>query len=213
VADRYAATRAYGGVSAADRAAARREALIDAAVRLYGGNGYASTGVKDLCREAGLTDRYFYESFADGAELFAAAFDHVVVELLTVVGAAALAEAGEPDRQARAAVGGLIGHLAAEPAKARLLFVEAGAVGGEVSREVRASLRRFADLLAGAARPHLPRETSDLRLTMAALSLVGAMGVVVLEWLDGTIDASQEEVTDYFVDMLLAAGEASGKDR
>jgi AcrR family transcriptional regulator len=210
VAGKYAATRSYGGVSAADRVAARRAALVEAAIRLYGTDGYAATGVKDLCREAGVTDRYFYESFQDRSELFAAAFEHVVAELLTVVGAAALAEAGEPDRQARAAVGGLVGHLAAEPAKARLLFVEAGAVGGDVSREVRASVRRFADLLAGAARPHLPAGTSDLRLTMAALSLVGAMGLVVLEWLDGTIEATQDEVTDYFVDMLLAAGEASG---
>jgi AcrR family transcriptional regulator len=197
-------------VSAADRAAARRTALVDAAIRRFGTEGYAATGVKDLCRAAGVTDRYFYESFGDRAELFAAAFEHVVAELLTVVGAAALAEADDPDRQARAAVGSLVGHLAAEPAKARLLFVEAGAVGGEVTREVRASIRRFADLLAGAARRHLPPGTSDLRLTMAALSLVGAMGLVVLEWLDGTLDATQDEITDYFVDMLLTAGGASG---
>jgi AcrR family transcriptional regulator len=208
MADRYAATRSYGGVSAADRTAARRAALVDAAVRLFGSRGFVATGVKDLCREAALTDRYFYESFRDRGELYAVAFEQVVTELLGVVGSAALAEAGAPERQARAAVRSFVGHLTAEPAKAKLLFLEVGAVGGDLAREVRASTRRFAELLAGAARPHLAPGTDDLRLTMAALSLVGAIGVVILEWLDGALEATVEEITDYFVDMLLTAGRA-----
>jgi AcrR family transcriptional regulator len=207
MADRYSVTRSYAGVSAADRTAARRAALVDAAIRLFGTQGYAATGVKHICREAGVTDRYFYESFRDRGELYRAAFEQVVSDLLAVVGAAALAEAGAPDRQARAAVGTFIDHLTTEPAKAKL-FLEVGAVGGEVAKEVRASTRRFAELLAGAARPHLAPGTSDLRLTMAALSLVGAMGVVILEWLDGALDATVEDITDYFVDMLHAAGQA-----
>lgn len=212
MAGRYSATRSYAGVSASDRAAARRAALVDAAIRLFGSRGYTATGVKDLCRDAGVTDRYFYESFRDRGELYAAAFEQVVTELLLVVGAAALAEPGDLARQARAAVGGFVQHLAAEPAKARLLFVEVGAVGGEIAREVRASTRRFAELLAGAARPHLDPATTDRRLAMAALSLVGAMGAVMVEWLDGGLDATAEEITDYFVDMLLAAGRAGSDD-
>ncbi|MGH9084010.1 MAG: TetR/AcrR family transcriptional regulator [Acidimicrobiales bacterium] len=208
MADPYSATRSYRGVSAADRTAARRAALVDAAIRLFGTQGYVATGVKDICREAGVTDRYFYESFRDRGALYTAAFEQIVTELLNVVGSAALAEAGAPDRQARAAVGSFIDHLTTEPAKAKVLFLEAGAVGGEVGREVRASARRFAELLAGAARPHLAPGTTDLRLTMAALSLVGAIGVVILEWLDGALEATVEDITDYFVDMLHAAGQA-----
>lgn len=210
MADRSSATRPYAGVAAADRTAARRAALIAAAIRRFGTDGYATTGVKDLCREAGVTDRYFYESFRNREALFRAAFEHVVTELLAVVAMAALAEAGSPERQARAAVGRFIEHLTAEPAKARVLFVEAAAVGGDVAREMRASTRRFAELLAGAARPHLAPATSDVRLTMAALSLVGAMGVVILEWLDGTLDASADDIAGYFVDMLQAAAQAGG---
>jgi AcrR family transcriptional regulator len=207
VADRYTATRSYGGVSAEARTAVRRDALVDAAIRLFGTQGYAATGVKQICREAGVTDRYFYESFADRGELFAAAFGRVVDELLAEVGTAAMAEIGAPDRLARAAVERFITTLTAEPARTRLLFVEVGAVGGDIGREVRASTRRFAELVAAAARPHLPPDTPDVRLTMAALSLIGAIGLVVLEWLDGELDATVEDLTDYFVDMLLAAGD------
>ena len=208
MADRYAATRPYRGISAEARAAERRQRLVDAAIELFGTQGFAATGVKQLCRQAGVTDRYFYESFDDRTELFRAAFEQVVGELLAAVGGAALAEVGSPERQARAAVEAFIETLTADPARARLLFLEAGSIGGDVAREVRASTRRFAELVAGAARPHLPSETPDLRLTMAALSLIGAIGVVVLEWLDGDLDATVDDITDYFVDMLLTAGAA-----
>jgi AcrR family transcriptional regulator len=208
VADRYTATRAYGGVSAQERTAARRAALLDAAVTLFGTTGFAATGVKAVCREAGVTDRYFYESFRDRGELFAAAFEHVVEGLLVDVGAAALGAAGSPERQARAAVTTFVTTLAEDPAKARLLFLEVGAAGTDVARQVRATTRRFADLLVGAARPHLAADIPAVRLRMAALSLVGAMGIVVLEWLDGSLDATADEITSYFVDMLLTAGAA-----
>jgi AcrR family transcriptional regulator len=209
VAARYSTSRSYGGVSAEARTEGRRRRLVDAAIRLYGTHGYTATGVKQLCREAGVTDRYFYESFHDRAELFAAAYEAIVGDLLRVVGVAVLAEAGEPGRQARAAVDAFLRTLTADPARARVLFVEVGAVGGDVAREIRASTRHFADLLAATARPHLPPGTPEHRLTMAALSLVGAMGIVTLEWLDGRLEATLEEVSDYFVDMLLTAGGAA----
>ena len=72
--------RTYGGVSAAERAASRRERLLDAGLELFGTHGFAATGVKDVCRQAGLTDRYFYESFRDSRELFLAVFDRLTDE-------------------------------------------------------------------------------------------------------------------------------------
>lgn len=212
MAERYRTSRSYGGVSAEERTAARRDALIDAAIRRFGTDGYTATGVKDLCAEAGVTDRYFYESFRDRGELFAASFERVVSDLFTAVGTAAFGAADDPERQARAAIEAFIGHLTAEPARARMLFVEVGAVGGSIARDVRASTRRFADLLAAAARPFLDPDIPDRRLTMAALSLIGAIGVVVLEWLDGDLDATIDDLTDYFVDMLLTAGSAGAPD-
>lgn len=208
MAERYTATRTYGGISAAERAAARRDRLVTAAAELFGRQGYLETGVKDLCRAAGVTDRYFYESFRDRAELFAAAFDLAVGELFTAVAGAVVGTDPEPEQQARAAVSAFLRTLADDPGRARLLFVEAVTVGSEVERHVRASIRRFAELLAATARPHVGSDLPDRLVTMGALSLVGAMQVIVLEWLDGSLDATVEEITDYFVEMLLVARSA-----
>ena len=45
---------------------------------------------------------------------------------------------------------------------------------------------------------------------MGALSLVGAIRLVLLEWLDGDLDATVDDISDYFVEMLLVAGAAGG---
>jgi AcrR family transcriptional regulator len=199
--------RSYGGVSAPERVADRRARFVDAAVELYGTRGYTATRVKELCRAAGLTDRYFYESFRNQAELFAAAFQHVVGHLLGAVAAAVTAVPTEPAAQARAAIETFVRTLADDRRLARLLFVEATSVSGGVEREVRASIRRFADLIAATARPHVP-DVPDQLVTMGALSLVGAIQYVLTEWLDGDLDATVDEMIDYFVELLLVAGTA-----
>src|SRR5689334_11890446 len=86
--------RTYGGVSALERIAARRQKLLDAGLALFGTQGFAATGVKDVCRQAGLTDRYFYESFANSEALFLAVFDRLTDELFGAV-AASVGEAGD----------------------------------------------------------------------------------------------------------------------
>src|SRR3954453_20418047 len=110
-------SRGYGGVSAEDRIAGRRERLLDAGLELFGTRGYGATGVKDICREAGLTDRYFYESFGGSGELFVAVFDRVVEDLFASV-ADAVVEAGpDPQDQLRSAIGTFVALLAADPRK------------------------------------------------------------------------------------------------
>src|SRR5438105_12011502 len=106
--------RPYNGVSAEDRIAARRERLLDAGLQEFGTRGYAQTGVKDICRAAGLTDRYFYESFKDSSELFVAVFDRVTERLFTIVEHAAAAAPPEPEAIARAAISAYVRELAAD---------------------------------------------------------------------------------------------------
>src|SRR5690348_10370050 len=109
--------RTYGGVSAAERIAGRRARLLDAGLELFGTQGFSATGVKDVCRAAGLTDRYFYESFSDSRELFLAVFDRLTDDLFSAVAIAAARSAADPERQLREAIGTFIGALADDPRK------------------------------------------------------------------------------------------------
>jgi AcrR family transcriptional regulator len=196
-------------VSADQRVAARRERLLDAAVARFAARGFAATGVKDVCSEAGLTDRYFYESFEDSTALLVAVVDHITAHLFEVVAAAVLEAAPDPQAQAQAAIGSYVRALADDPAAARVLFVEAPAGGAEVERQMRATLRRFADLVASTASAHVADIPAAV-MRLGALSLVGAIERVMIEWQEGELDLSIDEIVESLVGMLLMAAAAAG---
>jgi AcrR family transcriptional regulator len=199
--------RSYGGVSAAERIAGRRERLLDAGLELYGTQGFAVTGVKDICRQAGLTDRYFYESFRDATELFTAVYDQTASALFALVAErVGAADGADPELQVRTAIETFVRALAEDRRKARVLFVETASAGSDAERHVRATLRQFADLVAATARPHLPKRTAPRLVQMGALSLVGAIERVIIEWQDGHLDATIDDVSEFLVGVFLAAG-------
>jgi AcrR family transcriptional regulator len=195
--------RIYGGVSADDRIAVRRAKLLDAGLELFGTRGYATTGVKDICRQAGLTDRYFYESFNDGADLFLAVFDRLTDELFALV-VEAVADAGhDPERQMRSAIEAFVRALAADSRKPRVLFTEAAAAGLDAAAHMRTTLRRFAALVAATARQHVPAGTPDEDVQLLALSLVGLLERVITEREDGALDMPLDVVVDRTVALYL----------
>lgn len=207
--------RPYGGVSAVDRVAGRRARLLDAGLELFGTRGYSATGVKDVCREAGLTDRYFYESFTDRTALFLAVFDGRI-EALFGATVAAVADAGaDPRAQLRAATGSFLDAIAADPRIPRVIFSEPASVGPEAEQHMRVSLRRFASLVSATARIHLPDETEQ-RLTLIGLALVGTLERVVVEWQDGELElgsAVADDVTELFMALFTRVGWPSRPSR
>ena len=115
-----AGSRPYGGVSATDRRHQRRLRLIDAGLQLFGTRGIAAVGIVDVCAEAGLTKRYFYENFASIDALAEAVFEHVTGNLVAMVAPAIEIGAG---RDPRPALTVYIRALLSDPRVVRLLAV------------------------------------------------------------------------------------------
>jgi AcrR family transcriptional regulator len=205
--------RAYGGVSAEERIAARREMLLEAALEEFGTRGFASTGVKDICSRAKLTDRYFYESFRDSRELFLAVFDRATARLYDVVVDGMAAAPPTASERARGAIGAYVRALADDPRVARIVFVEAPAAGPEAERHMRETLRRFAVLVEHSTRDFLPKGVPDLAMRFGALSFVGAIERVMIEWQDGQLDMPVEQIVDYLVALLMLGGTVASQRR
>ena len=193
-------TRAYGGISAEERVAGRRERLLEAGLELFGTRGYRETGVKDVCRAAGLTDRYFYESFADRKELFLAVFDGRVDELFDAVVAAVAAAPPQPADQLRAAIGTFLELVTGDERTPRLVFSEPAAVGPEAEAHKRATLRRFSEAASATARAHMGDD--DRLAPLIGLAVVGALERVVVEWQDGELHTSIGAVVDECVELF-----------
>ena len=75
--------RQFKGLSLSERKEARREKLIEAGIATYGTQGFFSVTVKDVCNEAKLTERYFYESFKKSEELFQTVFLKMIGKMQT----------------------------------------------------------------------------------------------------------------------------------
>jgi AcrR family transcriptional regulator len=77
---RQALARSWAGTTLEDRRAERRERFMAAGLDLLGSQGAAAVTVRSVCRHAQLTDRYFYENFADRAALLLAVYDAVAAQ-------------------------------------------------------------------------------------------------------------------------------------
>lgn len=192
--------RRYGGVGAADRVAIRREKLLVAGLELFGTRGYSATGVKDLCRGAGLTDRYFYESFAGTRELFAAVFDGVIDELFAAVAKAVDVTPAHGTDKLRAGIGTYLTALAEDPRKLRIVFVEPTGAGAE--HRLREALWRFAQLVAATATEARPEARPPAHIVdIFALSVVGMLERVIVERQGGRLAVPMDDLIDYCTEL------------
>ncbi|RYZ81831.1 MAG: TetR/AcrR family transcriptional regulator, partial [Moraxellaceae bacterium] len=67
----------YAGVDLKTRQSERKLRFIEAGIQLMGRTGYRSATVRALCAEAGLTERYFYQSFQNTEALLIAVINHL----------------------------------------------------------------------------------------------------------------------------------------
>jgi len=138
--------RRYRGAEAEERRAQRRGQLIAAAVQVYGERGYQNATVKAVCEAAGLTERYFYESFANSEALLLASFQTVTDLLLQKIELAGEAAGGDGEHRALAILRAYFGTLQCEPRSARVFLVEIRGVSKLVDEALGLSLRDFGGL-------------------------------------------------------------------
>lgn len=170
--------RRYRGAEADERRAQRRAQLIAAAVQVYGERGYQNATVKAVCEAAGLTERYFYESFANSEALLLASYETVTHRLLQALERAGEEQGGSGEARVLAMLRAYFGVLQCEPRSARVFLVEIRGVSKLVDEALAVSLCDFGALL---ARTLLPPGTEPD--PMLAAGVAGGIVHVALYWI------------------------------
>lgn len=142
----------------------QRERLLAAVVRVAATNGYESTSVADILEEAGVGRESFYELFEDKKDCLLAARGILVDDLKATV-AAAYGRPGPWADRVRDALAAMLDWFAADPAAAKVVFVELAAVGADSRELFRADFARFTKLIDDGLEqpepvPGLPRATA-----------------------------------------------------
>lgn len=179
----------WSGVPIESRNALRRDDLIAAGVQLLGGEGGPALTVRAVCRNAKLTERYFYESFADRDEFVRAVYDDVCTRAM-----ATLTSATTP----REAVEQFVALMVDDPVRGRVLLL-APAVEPVLTLSGAEWMPNFIDLL----QRKLSRIVDPVLQKLVATSLIGALTGLFTAYLSGQLGASRQQFIDYCVDMLL----------
>jgi AcrR family transcriptional regulator len=105
-------------------AGSQRGRLLAATEALIAEKGAGATTIEAIVKQAGVSSVTFYEHFRDKEECFVATLEEAVGELNDEVRRAVQGDADRAD-QVRAGLAALLEAIDAEPARARLCFVEA----------------------------------------------------------------------------------------
>jgi AcrR family transcriptional regulator len=197
--------RRYRGITGVERREHRRERLLEAGLELFGTRGYADTSVSAVCAAAGLNRRYFYESFDGSEDLLREVYEAIVAEIAREV-IEVTARAPTIDEQARAGLTAAWNVVREDPRKARILAVEVVGVSDRLERLRRRNRHAFADILVHNAFSLAPPDM-ELRLdpVLNARALMGACMELMVDWVNGEIGATPDEVVDYLTHLLTTS--------
>ncbi|HEX3285905.1 MAG TPA: TetR/AcrR family transcriptional regulator [Mycobacterium sp.] len=182
----------WSGVPLQDRQQLRRDELIAAGVDLLGGEAGPALTVRAVCRAAGLTERYFYESFSDRDEFVRAVYDDVCTRAMSTLSSST---------SAQDAVERFVALMVDDPTRGRVLLL-APTVEPVLTRSGASWMPSFIELLQRKVTRITGIDEPAVR-AMAATGLLGALTALFIAYLDGRLTATREQFIDHCVDMVL----------
>jgi AcrR family transcriptional regulator len=200
------AGRVWGGMTTPEREQRRRAQLVAAGLEVFGERGWAGATVQDICRAAKLSQRYFYEHFADREALFLAVVDHLAGQVEAVVREAAGVEDRPPKERAAGVLTALAAFFTADPRTVRVALVESFATPALRARRA-ALVESFAVLasrLMVGLSPH-PERTDRRSLELSALVLSGGVAEALVASVSGRSPATASELVEHLTELYAVA--------
>ncbi|QDQ96769.1 TetR/AcrR family transcriptional regulator [Tomitella fengzijianii] len=179
----------------------RREALIDAGITLLGSTETTPLTVRAACRSAGLTERYFYESFDDRDGFVRSVYDELGARAKATLGDVVQAGPMDGATRARAAVEAFIGLTVDRPVLGRALLI-APLTEPALSRVGVALAPEFVTMVFDGLSTVEDVEERRMRST----GLVGAFTALFIGFLDGTLAVDRERLVEHCVGLLIDSG-------
>ncbi|MGK8520860.1 TetR/AcrR family transcriptional regulator [Nocardia asteroides] len=204
--------RSYGGLSKEQRVAQRQTRLINAALELFGTQGYAATSIERLCALANVSTRSFYEDMGSREALLIALANRISARALDRALAALAATENEPlPARVVATFRAYLSVTCADARCARVCYVEVVGVSAAVEEWRRQQRHLLSALLISEAERAVGRgETGPRRFDLFALAVIGAVTSLAQELVRSTepdasvsLDEICEEIA-YFVNSGLS---------
>lgn len=185
----------------------RRKKLIDAGLEAFGTKGYAKTNIKTICGLAGLTERYFYESFSNKEDLLSAVYLELVDELQREALEIFSNKDIDPIEAASRALEMFYQRFQQDPRRAQIQLFEVLGVSARIDREYRDGMRTLAEMVKmffARAFPGIPQQ--KLKSSIVPTGLAGSIILISHEWVLGGFATPLEDIISQSMDYFLAIG-------
>ncbi|TSD99433.1 TetR/AcrR family transcriptional regulator [Skermania sp. ID1734] len=200
-------SRTYGGQLIEDRQRERRERFLESGLNVFARDGYASSSVGAICKDAGLSSRQFYEEFTGREALLIELCDRIENSSRDAVLAAMDAQsAPRIGPKIEAGVRAYVESVGRDPRRARVALVEAVGASPRMEQYRLAQrqswatmLQRFAEEMAG----HGEIPAGDYAMRVSAI--LGAVSYVVYDWTIASPRPDLDDVIRVLVRTLVGA--------
>ncbi|MBO2462834.1 TetR/AcrR family transcriptional regulator [Actinomadura violacea] len=199
--------RSYGGRSAEERRADRRERLLGAGLELFGTRGYAATSIERLCATASVSTRNFYEEFAGREELLTALHRGINERARAALDTAYAEAAGEPlPVRVERAVRAFVTVTASDPRWARIAFVEVIGVSPALERHRLQWRAHWEEAMLVMIREAVERgEAADRDYRLTVIAIIGAANNLVHHWSARDQTIPLDDISRELAHLILSA--------
>jgi AcrR family transcriptional regulator len=184
--------RVYGGLSAPQRRAERRQRLLDSGLELFGTIGFQKTTIPMLCSTSGVTARHFYEEFPSREALLRSLYDGIAETAFERVMEALRARDKDVRDRIRDSSSAYFRYLTSDPRLAQIYTIEAVGMHAELETHRRSKREAFVKKLTKAAQ----RVTSSVDSHLLSAAIAGASHDLLLEWVLAPRRPSVEKLID-----------------
>jgi len=178
--------RPYRGIKADQRRSARRATLIEAGLDMIGEKGWPALSLKGLCERAGLTERYFYESFAGLDAFRTALFDQMGDETAAAIVNAIDSSGTDPRATVGAIVNAVWQLLLEDPRRGRVAALQ-GISDPTLLRRREEIQGHFEDVLTTRSAHVFGLHPADPASPVLSAAFVGAAYEIFLRLLSGQL--------------------------
>jgi AcrR family transcriptional regulator len=182
-------------------AAARREAILEAALDVFAAGGYHETSLDSVADRAGVSKALIYEHFASKRELHTALLERYVHELLARV-LEAIGAVGRGEARLRAGIDAFLGFVEERRDAWRFVFrnFTDPEIAGAIARLREEVAGAIAERMAMDAPPEFSRDPEIAReLEMIAQELTGAVQALA-NWWDEHREVPRERIAQSVMD-------------
>jgi AcrR family transcriptional regulator len=206
--------RSYRGMTLEQRTAERRERFLEAGLNIFGNEGFHAATVRKICKEAGLTDRYFYESYSSMEALLIEVYERCLKSILTRVQSTLLTvnKAETPDKL----LNELLNHFFTEmedPRVAKVCMFEAEGVSDHMHNLYNDYIRRFVTILLSASQGYTNKwPLSEEESEVLGNAIVGGIIQATRNWALNDYHLSKKSMINGIVVLFLGTQLFMNKD-